>query len=110
MPLIPEREPRLVTDEEMLKGPESLLFNDRMSSLPTTINEDESFLTFEQKCKIDSKIFIDRPQQKITREIIVTAVLMDGKMEEDYPKKKKILYFNNKLMKFNLRIWIVILI
>ncbi|CAF4515526.1 unnamed protein product, partial [Rotaria sp. Silwood1] len=50
-----------VTDEGMLKELECLLLNEPMSSLPTTTNEDEPFLRFEQGCKMDSKIFIDHP-------------------------------------------------
>ncbi|CAF4701643.1 unnamed protein product, partial [Rotaria sp. Silwood2] len=67
---------------------------------PATVtnNDDESFLTLEQECKMDSEVFIDRPRRKKTTiETHVTAVIMDEKMEEDYPEKK-ILHLNNNNM------------
>ncbi|CAF5229772.1 unnamed protein product, partial [Rotaria magnacalcarata] len=55
----------------------------------TTIN-DESFLTLEQECNLDSEVFIDRSRRKTTLETNVAAVIMDDEMEEDYSQKENI--------------------
>jgi hypothetical protein len=81
-----------VTDEGMLKGLECLLLSEPMSIPMRTTNQDESFLTLEQECKIDSEIFIDRPRRKTILETNVAAVMMDDRMEEeDYPQKENII-------------------
>jgi CO dehydrogenase/acetyl-CoA synthase gamma subunit (corrinoid Fe-S protein) len=78
-----------VNDEGMLKGLECLLLSEPMSIPITTNDNDESFLTLEQECKMDSDVFSDRPRRKTVIETNVAAVIMDDeKMEEDYPDKE----------------------
>jgi hypothetical protein len=83
-----------VNDEGMLKGLECLLLSEPMSiPIITTTNDDvndESFLTLEQECKMDSDVFIDRPRRKTVIETNVAAVNMDEKMEEGSPDKENL--------------------
>ncbi|CAF0864894.1 unnamed protein product [Rotaria sordida] len=79
-----------ITDEGMLKGLECLLLSEPMPISTTTTNNDESFLTLEQECKMGSEIFIDRPRRKTIVETNVAAVIMDDKMEDDYSQKENI--------------------
>ncbi|CAF4815607.1 unnamed protein product, partial [Rotaria sp. Silwood2] len=65
-----------MTDEGMLKGLECLLLSEPMPiaiTTTTTTNDEESFLTLEQECKMDSEIFIDRPRRKTIVETNVAA-------------------------------------
>jgi hypothetical protein len=82
-----------MNDEGMLKGLECLLLSEPMSIpiMTTTTDQDESFLTLEQECKMDSEIFIDRPRRKTIVETNVAAVIMDDNMEEDYPQMENII-------------------
>jgi len=77
------------TDEGMLKGLECLLLNEPIS-IPITTHEDQSFLTLEQECKMDSEIFIHRPQRETILETNIAAVIRDHQMEEDYLEKENI--------------------
>ncbi|CAF0988996.1 unnamed protein product [Rotaria sp. Silwood1] len=88
LPPVPETEVPM-TDEGMLKGLECLLLSEPMP-ISITTHDDESFLTLEQECKIDSEIFIDRPRRKTIVETNVAAVIMDDKMEDDYSQKENI--------------------
>jgi hypothetical protein len=78
--------PLTISDEGMLKGLECLLLNEPMSIPITTTTEiqDESFLTLEQECKMDSDIFVNHPQTETN----IDAVFIDEKMEEDYMEKE----------------------
>ena len=82
----PERSPS-AGDDGMLKGLECLLLSEPMAM---TTNNDESFLTLEQECRMDSEIMIDRPRRKTIVETNVAAVNMDDRMEEDDPQKENI--------------------
>jgi len=91
-PSVPETVPP-VNDEGMLKGLECLLLSEP-TSIPittTTTNEDESFLSLEQECKMDLEIIVDRPRRRTVIETNVAAVIMDEKMEEDYTEKENII-------------------
>jgi hypothetical protein len=93
LPTVPEIVPS-TDDEGMLKGLECLLLNEPVSipiTTTTKTNDDESFLTLEQECRMDSEIFIDQPQRNIILETNIAAVMSDDKMEEDYPEKENIL-------------------
>ncbi|CAF1088478.1 unnamed protein product [Adineta steineri] len=82
------------TDDGMLKGLECLLLSEPVSMPITTTtiaDEDESFLTLEQECKMDSESFMNRSRRKTTVETNVAAVNMDDKMEEDYFEKENIM-------------------
>ena len=76
-------------EEGMLKGLECLLLNEPMSIpiIPTTNTEDESFLTLERECRMDSEIFVEQTQP----DTIVEMNFEDEKMEEEYPEKENIL-------------------
>ncbi|CAM4790798.1 unnamed protein product [Rotaria magnacalcarata] len=90
LPVVPETILR-TTDEGMLKGLECLLLSEQMSTpITTTTINDESFLTLEQECNLDSEVFIDRSRRKTTLETNVAAVIMDDEMEEDYSQKENI--------------------
>jgi len=80
-----------INDEGMLKGLESLLLNEPIS-IPINKNQDESFLTLEQECKMDSQIFIDHSQHKTILETNLPEIIIDDKMEEeeDYFEKENI--------------------
>ncbi|CAF4249778.1 unnamed protein product, partial [Rotaria magnacalcarata] len=73
LPVVPETILR-TTDEGMLKGLECLLLSEQMSTpITTTTINDESFLTLEQECNLDSEVFIDRSRRKTTLETNVAA-------------------------------------
>ena len=77
------------TDEGMLKGLECLLLSEPSSTPMVTASEnDESFLTLEQECRMESETFIERPQRKTVIETNVAAVVIDDQMEEDYSEKE----------------------
>ena len=78
------------TDEGMLKGLECLLLNEPTSMPIKVINEDESFLNLEQQCQMESEIFVDQPQIETILETNVATVMLDDKMEEDYPDKENL--------------------
>jgi hypothetical protein len=68
-------------EEGMLKGLECLLLNEPMK------NDDESFLTLEQECRMDSEIFVDR---NTILETNIEAVMLNEKMEGEHPEKENI--------------------
>jgi len=78
---VPETIPPM-DDEGMLKGLESLLLNEPIRK----VNEDESFLTLEQECKMELEIVVDHPQQETN----IPIVIINEKMEEDYLEKENI--------------------
>jgi hypothetical protein len=71
-------------EEGMLKGLECLLLNE---PIVTMKNNDESFLTLEQECRMDSEIFVDR---NTILETNIEAVMLDEKMEGEHPEKENI--------------------
>ena len=86
------------SDERMLKGLECLLLNESsviQAPQPTTTatttttkdDNDESFLTLEQQCKMDSDVFMDIPQPDM--EPIQNN--FDDPMEEDYFEKENVI-------------------
>jgi len=83
-----------INDERVLIGLQCLSLGDAMSILTTmpVINDDESFLSFEQACKMDSDVFVDRSRRKTTIKTNLAAVMMDEKMEADYPDKKNMIH------------------
>jgi hypothetical protein len=90
LPTVSEIIPSSKTDEGMLKGLECLLLNER-DSISIRKNEDESFLTLEQECKMDSEIFIDHPRYEIILEKNLPEIIIDENMEEeDYFEKENI--------------------
>lgn len=77
------------SDEKMLKGLESLLLSEPMTTVIEKPTEDDrSFLTLEQECQMESESFIERPQRKTTLETNVAAVIIDEKMDEDFHEKE----------------------
>lgn len=77
------------TDEGMLKGLECLLLNEQPQSIPIqTIDDDESFLNLEQQCQMESEIFLDRDTILETNN--VASVMLEEKMEDDYPDKENL--------------------
>jgi hypothetical protein len=71
-------------EEGMLKGLECLLLNE---PIVTMKNNDESFLTLEQECRMDSEIFVDR---NTILETNIEAVMLNEKMEGEHPEKENI--------------------
>ena len=76
------------SDDRMLKGLESLLLSEPMTTVIGKPGDDQSFLTLEQECEMESETFVERPQRKTTLETNVAAVIMDDRMEEDVVEKE----------------------
>ena len=84
--------PPPINEEGMLKGLECLLLNEPMSiPIIPTKNDDESFLTLERECRMESEIFMDPPQPDTVVEMNAPEMMFDDKMEEEYPEKENIL-------------------
>lgn len=90
-----------MSDEGMLKGLECLLLSEPTSIPPPTTINDESFLTLEEECKMESDIVIDRSRRKTTLETNVAAVIMDDEMEDDYSQKENIIPKSQQEEKIN---------
>ena len=86
----------------MLKGLECLLLNEATSVPIKTINEDESFLDLEQQCQMESEIFVEQPQADTILETNVAAVMLDDRMEEDYPDKENVLPLQQQIEEIHL--------
>ena len=89
LPTVSEKE-TVRSDEGMLKGLECLLLSDPMQSTMTANTVDQSFLTLEQECAMESETIIDRSRRKTTVETNVAAVMLDEPMEEDYSEKENL--------------------
>lgn len=91
------------TDEGMLKGLECLLLNEPTAIPMKTIeSEDESFLKLEEQCQMESEIFVDQPQIDTIVENNLAAVMLDEKMEEDYPDKENQTPFQQQINEIHL--------
>ncbi|CAF1274245.1 unnamed protein product [Adineta ricciae] len=77
------------TDEGMLKGLECLLLSEPTSTggATTISNEDESFLSLERECRMESETLLDQSQAKT---IVEVNVNFDEKMEDDYAEKENV--------------------
>ena len=82
--------PTKKSDEGMLKGLECLLLNEPQSIPIKTIDEDQSFLNLEQQCQMESEIFFDYPHRDTILENNFAEVMLEEKMEDDYPDKENL--------------------